>query len=159
MYIFYISSLTSCKGSEQTLSMENTPDDLPLYSIAVAAELLGLPPATLRLYERKGLLRPARTEGGTRRYSADDIERMRRVADLQDDGVNLAGIGKVLDLEVENASLRRAMVDSTTDEKAEGKKPEDDGPRPPGSSEKGAIMQRSRCATDTPSGGNQPWAR
>ncbi|WP_345763094.1 MerR family transcriptional regulator [Diaminobutyricibacter sp. McL0608] len=100
--------------------MEKTPDDLPLYSMAVAAELLGLPPATLRLYERKGLLRPARTEGGTRRYSADDIERMRRVADLQDDGVNLAGIGKVLDLEVENASLRRAMGDSTTAEKADG---------------------------------------
>ncbi|WP_426516711.1 MerR family transcriptional regulator [Diaminobutyricibacter sp. McL0618] len=106
--------------------MEKTPDDRPLYSMAVAAELLGLPPATLRLYERKGLLRPARTEGGTRRYSADDIERMRRVADLQDDGVNLAGIGKVLDLEVENASLRRAMVDSTTDDSTTDEKADRD---------------------------------
>lgn len=100
--------------------MEKTPDELPLYSMAVAAELLGLPPATLRLYERKGLLRPARTDGGTRRYSADDIERMRRVADLQDDGVNLAGIGRVLDLEGENAALRRAMADSPTDEAVDG---------------------------------------
>lgn len=59
-----------------------------------------------------------RPDGGTRRYSADDIERMRRVADLQDDGVNLAGIGKVLDLEVENAALRREIVDSTKREGA-----------------------------------------
>jgi DNA-binding transcriptional MerR regulator len=86
--------------------------------MAVAAELLGLPPATLRLYERKGLLTPARTEGGTRRYSADDIERMRRVADLQDDGVNLAGIGMVLDLEGQNAALRREIAERDPD--AEG---------------------------------------
>jgi DNA-binding transcriptional MerR regulator len=81
--------------------------------MAVAAELLDLPPATLRLYERKGLLTPARTDGGTRRYSADDIARMRRVADLQDDGVNLAGVGKVLDLERENAALRQEIADAT----------------------------------------------
>lgn len=79
--------------------------------MAVAAELLGLPAATLRLYERKGLLTPARTEGGTRRYSADDIERMRRVSELQDDGVNLAGIGRVLALEGENAQLRQEAAD------------------------------------------------
>ena len=77
--------------------------------MAIAAELLGLPPATLRLYERKGLLTPARTAGGTRRYSAADIDRMRRAAALQDDGVNLAGISKVLDLEGENAALRSAI--------------------------------------------------
>jgi DNA-binding transcriptional MerR regulator len=79
--------------------------------MAIAAELLGLPPATLRLYERKGLLTPARTAGGTRRYSAADIDRMRRAAALQDDGVNLAGISKVLDLEGENAALR-SVIDS-----------------------------------------------
>jgi len=83
----------------------------PVYSMAVAAELLGLPAATLRLYERKGLLSPARTEGGTRRYSSDDIDRMRRVSELQDDGVNLAGIGRVLDLESENAALRQEIAD------------------------------------------------
>jgi MerR family transcriptional regulator/heat shock protein HspR len=77
--------------------------------MGVAAELLELPPATLRLYERKGLIVPARTEGGTRRYSADDIDRMRRIADLQIDGVNLAGIGKVMGLEDENAELRATL--------------------------------------------------
>lgn len=79
--------------------------------MGVAAELLELPPATLRLYERKGLIVPARTEGGTRRYSADDIDRMRRIADLQTDGVNLAGIGKVMGLEDENAELRATLDD------------------------------------------------
>jgi MerR family transcriptional regulator/heat shock protein HspR len=77
--------------------------------MGVAAELLELPPATLRLYERKGLIVPARTEGGTRRYSADDIDQMRRIADLQADGVNLAGIGRVMGLEDENAELRATL--------------------------------------------------
>jgi MerR family transcriptional regulator/heat shock protein HspR len=81
--------------------------------MAAAADLLGLPPATLRLYERKGLLTPARTQGGTRMYSADDIDRMRRVAELQDDGINLAGIGKVIHLEGENATLRRELADAS----------------------------------------------
>jgi len=92
--------------------MPDTSANRPVYSMAVAAELLDLPAATLRLYERKGLLTPARTNGGTRRYSAHDIERMRRVADLQGDGVNLAGIGKLLDLEDENAALRREIADA-----------------------------------------------
>jgi MerR family transcriptional regulator/heat shock protein HspR len=84
----------------------------PVYSIAVAAELAGLPAATLRLYERKGLLAPARTAGGTRRYSDDDVARLRQVAALQGDGVNLAGIGKVLDLQGENEALRREIAES-----------------------------------------------
>ncbi|HEV7184118.1 MAG TPA: helix-turn-helix transcriptional regulator [Leifsonia sp.] len=96
--------------------MNPRPGSRPVYSMAVAAELLGLPPATLRLYERKGLLTPARTGGGTRRYSVDDIERMRRVAELQDDGVNLAGVGRVLDLEGENASLRRELAEAAGEE-------------------------------------------
>ena len=91
--------------------MSESSGSRPVYSMAVAAELLGLPAATLRLYERKGLLSPARTEGGTRRYSSDDIDRMRRVSELQDDGVNLAGIGRVLDLEGENAALRQEIAD------------------------------------------------
>ncbi len=81
----------------------------PLYSIAVAAELTGLPPATLRLYEERGLLTPARTEGGTRRYSEDDLERVRRVSRLQDDGINLTGIGRVIELQDENDDLRRRL--------------------------------------------------
>jgi DNA-binding transcriptional MerR regulator len=77
--------------------------------MGIAAELLDLPPATLRLYERKGLIDPARTDGGTRRYSASDIDRMRRIADLQTDGVNLAGIGKVMGLQDENAELKATL--------------------------------------------------
>lgn len=94
--------------------MTQTPGNQPVYSMAVAAELVGLPPATLRLYERRGFITPARTGGGTRRYSADDIDRMRRIAALQADGVNLTGIGKVLDLEGENATLRREAAERSS---------------------------------------------
>lgn len=92
--------------------MTDRPSDTPLYSIAVAAELSGLTPAALRLYEEKGLLTPARSEGGTRRYSDDDLARLREVARLQDDGINLAGIGHVMRLQDENAELRRRLADS-----------------------------------------------
>lgn len=78
----------------------------PVYGIAVAAQLSGVPEASLRLFEAKGLLSPARSEGGTRRYSDDDIDRLRRVTDLRDEGINIAGIRRVLDLEDENADLR-----------------------------------------------------
>jgi DNA-binding transcriptional MerR regulator len=60
----------------------------------------------LRLYEARGLLEPVRTDGGTRRYSANDLDRLRRIAELLDDGLNLAGIGMVLDLEAQNSQLR-----------------------------------------------------
>ncbi|WP_336644351.1 MerR family transcriptional regulator [Microbacterium sp. USHLN186] len=83
----------------------------PLYGIAVAAELASVPEATLRLYERRGLLAPHRSEGGTRRYSDHDIDRLRRVAELRDAGVNLAGVGRVLDLEDENGDLRRELAE------------------------------------------------
>ena len=73
--------------------------DAPVYVISVAAELAGLHPQTLRAYEREGLLRPARTEGGTRRYSERDVERLRFIRTLtQDEGLNLAGVKVVLDL-------------------------------------------------------------
>ena len=77
-----------------------------VYGISVAAELVGMGVQTLRLYEARGLLEPARTEGGTRRYSADDLDRLRRIGDLLDAGLNLAGIAMVLDLEADNARLR-----------------------------------------------------
>jgi DNA-binding transcriptional MerR regulator len=77
----------------------------PLYSISVAAELAELPLPTLRLYEERGLVTPARTRGGTRRYSEADIERIKRIAALVDRGVTLAGVGMVLDLEDDNADL------------------------------------------------------
>ena len=98
--------------------MVQRSEDTPLYSIAVAADLAGLPQATLRLYERKGLIRPARTDGGTRRYSEDDLARIRQVAALQGDGVNLAGIGMVLNLQGENEVLRREIADATADEES-----------------------------------------
>lgn len=81
-----------------------------VYGIAVAADLLGVPEATLRLYESKGLVEPSRTSGGTRRYSDDDLERLRRVADLREEGINIAGVRRVLDLEDENRDLRSQEV-------------------------------------------------
>jgi DNA-binding transcriptional MerR regulator len=79
---------------------------LGVYAISVAAELVGMGSQTLRLYERRGLIEPARSGGGTRRYSSDDLERLRRIARLVADGLNLAGVAMVLDLEDANAELK-----------------------------------------------------
>src|SRR3954471_23547990 len=87
-------------------SLPGPNPDRGVYGISVAAELVGLGVQTLRLYESRGLLEPDRTEGGTRRYSANDLDRVRRIAELLDAGLNLAGIGMVLDLEAENQQLR-----------------------------------------------------
>lgn len=81
-------------------------DDHGVYGISVAAELAGTGVQNLRRYEAHGLLEPTRTEGGTRRYSANDLDRLRRIGDLLDDGLNLAGIRMVLDLQDENGQLR-----------------------------------------------------
>jgi MerR family transcriptional regulator, heat shock protein HspR len=81
----------------------------PVYVISVAAELAGVHPQTLRIYERKGLVDPARTGGGSRRYSDDDIERLRRIQDLTAEGLNLAGVKRVLELEAENRRLRQDL--------------------------------------------------
>ena len=82
-----------------------TPDaDRGVYGITVAAELVGLEAQSLRLYEARGLLTPDRTGGGTRRYSANDLLRLRRIADLMATGVNLTGIRMLLDLQDENRS-------------------------------------------------------
>ena len=77
-----------------------------VYAISVAAELVGTGVQNLRLYESRGLVEPQRTPGGTRRYSANDLDRLRRIAFLLGEGLNLAGIAMVLDLEEENAQLR-----------------------------------------------------
>ncbi len=88
---------------------QGTPSaDRGVYGISVAAELSGVAVQSLRLYERHGLLSPARSGGGTRRYSADDIARLRRISELVDAGVNLAGIGRILDLQDDNAELQAA---------------------------------------------------
>ena len=77
-----------------------------VYVISVAAELAGVHPQTLRIYERKGLLEPSRTRGGNRRYSEADINRLQRIAELTEAGVNLAGVKRILELERELASAR-----------------------------------------------------
>jgi MerR family transcriptional regulator/heat shock protein HspR len=76
-----------------------------VYGISVAAELTGIDPQTLRLYERRGLLTPSRTDGGTRRYSDDDVVRLERISLLVEEGVNLAGVAQILDLEHRNSVL------------------------------------------------------
>lgn len=81
-----------------------------MYVISVAAELAGVHPQTLRIYERKGLLEPARTQGGSRRYSDDDIELLRRIQSLTDTGLNLAGVRRVLELEAELERLREQLA-------------------------------------------------
>jgi MerR family transcriptional regulator, heat shock protein HspR len=82
-----------------------------VYGISVAAELSGVPVQSLRLYERYGLLTPARSEGGTRRYSADDLARLQRISALVEAGVNLAGIARILTLEDHNTALSSANTD------------------------------------------------
>jgi len=77
-----------------------------VYVISVAAELAGVHPQTLRIYERKGLLAPARTGGGSRRYSESDIDMLRRIQELTNEGLNLAGVQRVLELEAEVIRLR-----------------------------------------------------
>ena len=82
--------------------------DSGVFAISVAAEMSSLEIQNLRVYERRGLLAPRRTPGGTRLYSLDDVERLIRIRELLADGLNLAGIGRVLALEAEVSRLRRA---------------------------------------------------
>jgi MerR family transcriptional regulator/heat shock protein HspR len=81
-----------------------------VYVISVAAELAGVHPQTLRIYERKGLLDPARTAGGNRRYSERDLDRLHRIAELTNEGLNLAGVKRVLALEAELERLRAEVA-------------------------------------------------
>jgi MerR family transcriptional regulator/heat shock protein HspR len=76
-----------------------------VYGISVASELTGIDPQTLRLYDRRGLLAPARSDGGTRRYSDDDLDRLQRIGELVGEGINIAGIAQILHLEHRNTEL------------------------------------------------------
>jgi len=76
-------------------------EERALYIISVAAELAGVHPQTLRIYERKGLIEPARTQGRSRRYSDRDVKLLRRIQELTNDGVSLAGVKKILELEAD----------------------------------------------------------
>ena len=80
-----------------------------LYAISVVADLLGTGQQNIRLYERRGLLTPGRTSGGSRQYSDSDLAVLRRIGELLEEGLNLAGVAKVLELEVDNARLRRQL--------------------------------------------------
>jgi MerR family transcriptional regulator, heat shock protein HspR len=84
--------------------------DRGLFSISVAAELAGLHPQTLRIYEREGLLDPGRSAGGTRRYSRRDIDRLQQICVLTADGLNLAGIRRVLQLQEETCQLQAELA-------------------------------------------------
>ncbi|HYL52156.1 MAG TPA: MerR family transcriptional regulator [Acidimicrobiia bacterium] len=86
------------------------PDSRALYVISVAAELAGVHPQTLRIYERKGLLAPARTSGRSRRYSDRDIVLLRRIQELTNEGVSLAGVQKVLALEDELSTAHERIA-------------------------------------------------
>jgi MerR family transcriptional regulator/heat shock protein HspR len=84
-------------------------EERAVYIISVAAELAGVHPQTLRIYERKGLLRPARTAGNTRRYSDRDIERLQMIQELTQRGINLAGVKMIMDLQAEVERARRQV--------------------------------------------------
>ncbi len=90
-----------------------------VYVISVAAELAGVHPQTLRIYERKGLVDPARTQGGSRRYSDADIALLLRIQDLTNEGLNLAGVQRVLALEAENFHLRAELARTRAQAQAE----------------------------------------
>ncbi len=110
---------------------EGSNDDRAIYIISVAAELAGVHPQTLRVYERKGLVQPSRTSGNTRRYSERDIERLRRIQELTNQGINLAGVMRIIKLEgeLERARTRykaamkeieeaRGLLDAIAEERA-----------------------------------------
>jgi MerR family transcriptional regulator/heat shock protein HspR len=103
-----------------------------VYGISVAADLVGMSPQTLRLYEVRGLLEPERTDGGTRRYSQDDLDQLHRIGQLLGDGLNLAGVAAVLELERVNARLRaenrRMRAKGRSAQPADAAAPEHGGP-------------------------------
>lgn len=92
---------------------QGSSKDRPVYMISVAAELAGVHPQTLRIYERKQLVQPSRSPGGTRMYSDADIERLRLIQRLtQDEGVNLAGVMRIIELEIEKDKLEAQLAEA-----------------------------------------------
>ena len=89
--------------------MTDRTQALGLYAISVVAQLVGTGQQNIRLYERRGLLTPDRTAGGTRQYSDADLAVLRRISELLEEGLNLAGVAKVLELEAVNARLQREL--------------------------------------------------
>jgi MerR family transcriptional regulator/heat shock protein HspR len=102
--------MTKRPGRPEPRPRSGEVDERAVYIISVAAELAGVHPQTLRIYERKGLLTPARTAGNTRRYSQRDIERLRTIQRLtQEEGLNLAGVRMIVEMEDQVDRLRRRM--------------------------------------------------
>ena len=88
----------SIERTSRRMVRERDGKDKPLYMISVAAELTGMHPQTLRVYEQKGLVTPGRSRGNTRLYSQSDIERLNLISKLTDEGINLAGVVRILDM-------------------------------------------------------------
>ncbi len=99
-------SAASDRPNDRRRTERGVAHDAAVYVISVAAELAGVHPQTLRIYERKGLVEPARTGGGSRRYSDADVAVLRRIQELTGDGLNLAGVKRVLEMEAEIDRLR-----------------------------------------------------
>jgi MerR family transcriptional regulator, heat shock protein HspR len=97
--------------------MEWPDTERGVFAISIAAELSGLHPQTLRVYEREGLVEPNRSSGGTRLYSGQDVARLREIAELTGAGINIAGVRRILELQAELRSLR-AELDRAEDRPA-----------------------------------------
>ena len=103
----------SDEGSDRTVSPSGANDpERAVYVISVAAELAGVHPQTLRIYERKGLVEPARTKGGSRRYSDIDIEQLNRIQELTSEGHNLEGVKRILELEARVERLESELAEA-----------------------------------------------
>ena len=97
---------------EDRFSRPDLSEEAAVYVISVAAELAGVHPQTLRIYERKGLVRPERTSGNTRRYSKRDIDLLRQIQEMtQEFGINLAGVKRIIEMQAELTALRARMQD------------------------------------------------
>jgi MerR family transcriptional regulator/heat shock protein HspR len=94
------------------MSPTTSDPDRAVYVISVAAELAGMHPQTLRIYERKGLVEPARTKGGSRRYSDGDIEQLERIQQLTGEGLNLEGVRRIMELEADVERLRSELAEA-----------------------------------------------
>ena len=110
--------MTAADRDDEISRAGSPASDRGVYGISVAAELSGIGVQSLRLYERQGLLAPARSAGGTRRYSADDLVRLQRISELVAAGVNLAGIERILSLEDRNSALDERNVSLESDNAA-----------------------------------------
>jgi MerR family transcriptional regulator, heat shock protein HspR len=100
------------------MALADSDSNRAVYVISVAAELTGVHPQTLRIYERKGLLDPSRTRGGSRRFSEADLSRLRRIQELTSTGLNLEGVRRVLELETELARLHAELDEARTQARA-----------------------------------------